>query len=314
MGERRYRAADAVAQGYIALVGILVLLFHGDSVPHWPVVVGVHLMAVLVIHALIRSAPGGILGFVRDFYPILLLSLLWRELGWINQMFVSSYQDAIFVAWDQVLFGTQPSVKLMDRFPGRWTGEVFYGAYFSYYLMIVGVGAALYWRCRGQFRHYLSVLVTVLFACYLVYLVLPVIGARVFAHEFTGYRLPEGLCDITWPHPYPESVTQGWMYGLMGILYRHFEVDGAAFPSSHVAVSLCTLTFSWRYLRRVRYLHLVMFVLLCISTVYCRYHYAVDVFAGLLYGGAWCWLGERLYRRLEPAPHRETDGREPECP
>jgi hypothetical protein len=56
-----------------------------------------------------------------------------------------------------------------------------------------------------------------------------------------------------------------------------FESPGAALPSSHVAVAVCTVYFSFRYLPRIRYLHLIMAILLCGSTVYCRYHYVVDV-------------------------------------
>ena len=65
-------------------------------------------------------------------------------------------------------------------------------------------------------------------------------------------------------------------------VYRVFEAPGAALPSSHVAVALCTVFFSFRYLRRIRYVHLAVAVLLCLATVYCRYHYVVDVLAGLL--------------------------------
>jgi membrane-associated phospholipid phosphatase len=74
-----------------------------------------------------------------------------------------------------------------------------------------------------------------------------------------------------------------------------FEAPGAAFPSSHVAVALCTVFFSFRYLRPIRYLHLAVAVLLCLATVYCRYHYVVDVLAGLLTAAMVIPLGNWLY-------------------
>jgi membrane-associated phospholipid phosphatase len=81
----------------------------------------------------------------------------------------------------------------------------------------------------------------------------------------------------------------------MGWIYEHFETPGAAFPSSHVAVALCTLYFSFRYLRAIRWVHLVMALLLCASTVYGRYHYVVDVVAGALTALALVPLANRLY-------------------
>jgi membrane-associated phospholipid phosphatase len=64
-----------------------------------------------------------------------------------------------------------------------------------------------------------------------------------------------------------------------------------------VAVALCTLYFSWRYVRKVRWIHLLVVILLCAATVYCRYHYLVDVFAGTLTAALLIPFGEWLYRK-----------------
>ena len=53
-----------------------------------------------------------------------------------------------------------------------------------------------------------------------------------------------------------------------------------AFPSIHVAVSLYLLAFDRMYYRRRFWRLLVPCVALWISTIYLRYHYAVDVIAG----------------------------------
>ena len=98
----------------------------------------------------------------------------------------------------------------------------------------------------------------------------------------------------------------------MKVIYQCFEAPGAAFPSSHVAIAICTLYFSWRYLPRIRVPHGIVVVLLCLSTVYCRYHYAIDVLAGALTAmtlipvGNWLYFKFRQRQRLEPA-HDRTD-------
>jgi membrane-associated phospholipid phosphatase len=92
------------------------------------------------------------------------------------------------------------------------------------------------------------------------------------------------------------------------------EAAGAAFPSSHVAVSLCTCLFSWRYLRRIRWVHALMVTLLCLATVYCRYHYAVDVIAGVVAGLILVPLGDWLHRRTEPHPTAANAPTEPGHP
>jgi len=40
-------------------------------------------------------------------------------------------------------------------------------------------------------------------------------------------------------------------------------------------------------------------VLLCVSTVYCRYHYVVDVFAGVLTALVLVPLGNKLYFKFK---------------
>ena len=91
-------------------------------------------------------------------------------------------------------------------------------------------------------------------------------------------------------------------------VYRVFEAPGAALPSSHVAVALCTVYFSFHYLRPIRYAHLALACLLCLSTVYCRYHYVVDVLAGLLTAGTVVPLGNWLYFKFGAPDTEGTAG------
>jgi len=62
---------------------------------------------------------------------------------------------------------------------------------------------------------------------------------------------------------------------------EHNKTD--AFPSGHTAVALVTLFFAWKYQQRALFRVLVPAVsALIVSTVYLRYHYVIDVIAGVL--------------------------------
>jgi membrane-associated phospholipid phosphatase len=198
----------------------------------------------------------------------------------------------------------------MQKLPWLAVSELFYVSYFSYYIMIAGVGIALYLRSRQQFYHYVSVVSFLFYVCYLIYIFLPVIGSRVFFHQVDGYALPEATQQLALTDTYPEAVQAGVFFRIMRWVYRVFEAPGAALPSSHVAVALCTVFFSFRYLRSIRYVHLAVALLLCLSTVYCRYHYAVDVLAGLVAAAVLIPIGNWLYfkfrrRDLEPEAERQ---------
>ncbi|MDP6106957.1 MAG: hypothetical protein QGI33_00785, partial [Candidatus Brocadiia bacterium] len=181
---RHYRFIDYATQGYVLGMGLLVLVLHNDSVGFWPGLVAAHLLCVVLVHLLIRThaarPPGRLLDILRHFYPVILYTALYRETGTLNQMLFSGYLDAFFMSLEERVFGMQPAVQFMERLPYLPVSELFYASYFSYYIMIVGIGAALYFRDKRQFFHYVSLASFSFYACFFIYILLPVIGPRVF--------------------------------------------------------------------------------------------------------------------------------------
>jgi membrane-associated phospholipid phosphatase len=125
------------------------------------------------------------------------------------------------------------------------------------------------------------------------------VGPRIYYRELVDFDLPPDVIPAVVPQ-FPASVQAGPFFKLMAVIYHRFESPGAAFPSSHVAIALVTVYFSFLYLRQIRWLHLVLATLLCLSTVYGRYHYAVDVAAGALTTALMLPLGNWLYRKFGP--------------
>jgi membrane-associated phospholipid phosphatase len=304
-GITHYHFSDYATQGYLALSGGMVLFLYDDAGLKRVLLVLAHALGLLSIHALIhchaRRPHQRMLDVLRHFYPVLLYTLFYRETGALNQMLVTGYLDAFFIRLEHRLFGGQPSLAFMEWLPYVPVSEMFYAAYFSYYVMIIGVGLALFVRHRDAFFHYVSVVSLVFYVCYLTYIVLPVMGPRVFYRDLTAYRLPADVLPTVVP-AFPAAITAGSFYQIMAWIYRTFEAPGAAFPSSHVAVAIVTVYFSSRYLPGIWRAHLVMVILLCLSTIYCRYHYAVDVVAGAVVAWTLMPLGNALYGMCEKAP------------
>jgi len=80
----------------------------------------------------------------------------------------------------------------------------------------------------------------------------------------------------------------------INLLEKHGRVHGGAFPSTHVAGSVVVLISAYRFARRIGYWLTPLVLGICVATVYGRYHYAVDVFAGVLAAAIGCWAGARL--------------------
>ncbi len=296
---RHYTFVDYATQAYSLVTGLLILCLHNETVPCWPWLLASHVVCLGLVHLLIvrhaRARPSRAVDLLRHFYPMLLYLWFFAETGWLNRMVFPEFMDPLAIRWDQALFGFQPSITFMLRFPYLPLSEVFYAAYFSYYPMIVGIGLALFLRDRRQFFHYISVLSFVFYVCYLIYILVPIIGPRVFLEDVGGYHLPEASRALAPDPAYPPVIQTGVLFKLMNLVYRVFEAPGSAIPSSHVALALCTLYFSFRYLPRIRFPHLAVVLLLCLATIYCRFHYVVDVLAGVAAAGVLLPLGNLLY-------------------
>jgi membrane-associated phospholipid phosphatase len=230
---------------------------------------------------------------------VLLYTAFFVETGSLNRMFFPDYLDPMVARWEQALFRlpAQRFVHAEAPLAGRERA------------LLCLLFLVLYHDRRGgdrlvpaqpqQFYHYVSVVSFLFYVCYLIYIFLPVIGSRVFFHQVDGYSLPEATQQLALTDAYPEAVQAGVFFRIMRWVYRVFEAPGAALPSSHVAVALCTVFFSFRYLRPIRYIHLAVAILLCLSTVYCRYHYAIDVLAGLVAAAIAIPTGNWLYFKFK---------------
>jgi membrane-associated phospholipid phosphatase len=94
---------------------------------------------------------------------------------------------------------------------------------------------------------------------------------------------------------------------LMHYIHNNGALLGAAFPSSHVAASMIPWWHTWVHFPRHRWWMTTIFVLLCMSTVYNRYHYVVDVFGGLVLAGLVMFAGTQLGDRARDRVRRCRD-------
>ena len=135
-----------------------------------------------------------------------------------------------------------------------------------------GLAADERWDAVRDFIRDLSVTMLI---CYTMYTLFPAWGPKYFR---------AGYVEV-----------DGWIFTkIMLYIHQNGALLGAAFPSSHVAASFIPWWHTWIHFPRHRWWMTTIFVLLCMSTVYCRYHYVVDVFAGLILATLVVYGGRRL--------------------
>ena len=274
--------------GYLLLSGLALLGPHRPAV--WPLLAVAHaaVAAWLLLRPAAETPATGARAWLADAYPLLVMPLLYAELPQLNQsLFGGEYFDTTVIGWERALFGFEPARELAARLPHRWLSESLLAAYVSYYLIIYVPPLAVAWKHgHDALRDAVFTLSLVFFAHYLFFVWFPVEGPR--------YRFDS---------PVPLDA-RGPDYALAHSLLEAGSSRGAAFPSSHVGVSVAATFVCWRWLRGATPLVAALTAGLAAGAVYGGFHYAIDAVAGALLGAALALtapaLRDRLRRRPDP--------------
>lgn len=283
------RPIDRLVAGYAALSALALLAPGRPAV--WPLLVIAHLALVLLalrpgpLRLTLRRAGARtprLTRFLADWYPLLLMPLLYAELETLNvALHGGRFFDPLIMRSEEALFGGQPSLTLAYRAHSLALSEALHAGYLSYYPLIYLPPIALYVRGRRDaFGAVVFTLMLTFFAHYLVFIGFPVQGPR--------YLFP----------PPDGDLSAGPLYQLTHWILESGSTRGAAFPSSHVAVGVAQTLGVWRYLRRGLPLALLSTIGLSVGAVYGGFHYAIDVLAGAVAGLALALAAPRLRERL----------------
>lgn len=245
----------------------------------WPLLLALHAAAILITwpvpavqRALLHASPAArrYARAVLDWAPLLLVPLLYKELAILNiAVHGGTYFDDIVIAWEQVIFSGQPSRDWAAAAPLLWLSEPLHAAYLSYYFIIFVPPLLLFLRAeRTAFRAAVFTLMLAFFAHYIFFIYFPVQGPR--------YLFPPPGGDLA----------NGVFYQLAHRVLEVGSAQGAAFPSSHVGVSVAQTLIVARYLPRLAPVFVVLTTGLALGAIYGGFHYATDAVAGLALGVA----------------------------
>ena len=262
MSRQKLNPADISTLTYNIIVMSLVLLFH-QRVHAWYLEDLLNLGAIcfiLFIVSVVDDRSNSVLLLLRNFYPLLLFPLFYKQVGRISHILFAENLDSYLQRIEYAIFGFQPSSRLAHLLPQIWFAEYMHFAYSCFYVIMPALGLLLY-RRKDLFKEYLFTLCNAMFVCYLIFILFPVAGPN--AHSSNGF-------------------SKGFLFIPLMNAISTVDIEAGAMPSSHVACAAVVLYFAWRYAPKTRIVFATICISLMISTVYCGYHYALDVFGGLL--------------------------------
>lgn len=229
--------------------------------------------------------------------------------------------DATIFAFDERVFGVEPSLA-WDRFVNPQTTEWFAFFYFGYFFFLALHILPMMFNAQDERRlaHFSLGIFSVFCASHLLYMVVPGWGPYRFLEARFEHQLEGGL--------------------FWGLVKTTVEAGGAQkdiFPSLHTGAPTFFALFSFRYRQKFPFKYtwpLMAFAATQIvgATMFLRWHYLIDIFAGLTVATTSLLVSERVIawetarreraglppvyqllpwlRRDEPADRDERDGRD----
>ena len=170
--------------------------------------------------------------------------------------------DGVLLDVDQTLFGVTPSVPV-QAWTTTWANELLSGCYLMYLVYLHACVIHSWYmplNFTRQFANWMYSVYAIGLAGYLLY---PAIGPENAFRELYGPDLEGPLI----------TPLNRWIVNSGSSVYD-------AFPSLHVLVTLSLLEFDRQRVRRRFYWMILPVVGIVASTIYLRYHYAVDLIAG----------------------------------
>ncbi len=207
---------------------------------------------------------GRVARVVGDLLPLIAAPMLYGEIPLLIAALGTSYHDATVQRWELALFGAQASRVFATFVPSTAVSEIVHAGYLAYYPAIFVPPLLLY--ARGNRRGYgetVVALTSVYLVCWMIFSIAPVEGPR-----------------YLWTADAPDGPFRRFTVALLAA----GSSRGAAFPSSHMAVSVTQAAMALRWQPRVGMVLVVVAALVGLGAVYGGFHYGVDIVAGAVLG------------------------------
>jgi membrane-associated phospholipid phosphatase len=293
------RAVDIVVISFAVILNFVNIVFY-NRIDNWLIHVTLNTIVTMLIFVLayLDKYKHNILWQQLHFwYPVPLIFMTFKELYFMNKAIHGVDYDDILIEIDRFLFGVDPTVFL-DQFSHPILTELLQIVYASFFFLPIILGINLLLNNKSKDFHFMTFTVVLgFFISYIGYLLVPAVGPRFTLHEFelTNIELP-GLFLTN----YLREIVNAGESIPAGTPNPMEVVQRDVFPSGHTQMTLIVMYLAFKFKSCVRYPFLINGSLLVFSTVYLRYHYVIDVIAGMAFMILTIVLAKWIYNKWMP--------------
>jgi membrane-associated phospholipid phosphatase len=276
------RPVDVLTVGFLIFLFVITVVFM-NQIPHAYLILFIYTFLIGLLFLLIYlkgRRDGRFLRIIYDIiFPVIAVLLIFNSLGGLIRYINPLTYDDLLIRIDYLIFNIYPTVAF-EKITTPIITEIMQFAYTSYYLLPFILGITLKIKGKNaEFDRTLFLIILCFFLSYIGYILLPAIGPRYTMRHLQNIEL-HGIM-------FREDIDY--------ILNTLEGIKRDAFPSGHTAVALVVLYLALRFERLLFWVLLPVVIALIVSTVYLRYHYVIDVLAGILLFVLSIFIGEIFY-------------------
>ena len=221
-----------------------------------------------------------IIKIIRNWIPIIFFLIAYENLGDLVRFINPHDADPILVKIDEFLFfGVNPTLWL-EQYIRPWFSELMHVCYVNYYLFMPIIVFVLYVdRDYYRFRNVMVSVTLGFYLGYIGYLLVPTVGPRYY------------MADIFSTSIMGTTMLSDKVYQMIVALE---STRRDCFPSLHTAITVIVTTYAFMYRRWLFWCMLPLCLGIVAATIYLRYHYVIDVIAGLALATFCIWAGPHV--------------------
>lgn len=276
----RSRPADLLNIGFLLLLSAVVISFRTKIENPSTLVLLYSALVAFQIFIVYLKGRNSLFRLTYDLiFPTVSIVVIFDSLERIVHSINPRDIDPILIRLDYLIFNNHPTVML-ENFVSPLLTDLMQLAYSSYYFLPITLALVLKAKKNDiAFDHSLFLIMLCFYLSYIGYLLMPALGPRYTMNHLQSVEL------------------QGLIVGqpIQDFLNRLEGIKRDAFPSGHTGIALIVLYLSFLYEKKLFWIFTPIVIALIFSAVYGRYHYVVDIIAGIVLTLITLILGELYY-------------------
>lgn len=292
-----YNTIDIYVLGLSSIYTLLSILFF-NKIEWADRLIGLNILIALFVTfiAYFNSRKKSlVLDVIHNFYVVPMVPVMFKQVFFFIPVVHPYDYDTMLISWDRAIFGANPT-EVLSHFTHPVLTEFLQFCYVSFFFHGLVQGIEMYIANRKEaVRTIARMLGFGLFVSYILYFILPAIGPRFTVHNFAN--LSTEIPGLWFTEPMRTFINAGDNI-IKGELHPMLVVNRDCMPSGHTMITVMNIVLAFQFRSKLKWVFLFIGSCLIFSTVYLRYHYAVDVIIGTLCAFVVMWLEPKLWRLL----------------